>query len=119
MSNSLEAERGQLTQPKYFGQTPLALLTTTQDALAAGGTNRQVTLLLSNTTSGAVTATIYLKPTAATANADALALCKGFSIAANTQNLSLTGIVVPKGYVISALASATGMNLTIFGNEER
>lgn len=121
MPNTLgAAQTGSITDNQMYVQAPLAMLTTTQDLVAASSTNKTLNFILVNTTAGALTFTIWIKPTAATANADAYALCKAFSVVANTTNsTSLVNIPVPKGYVVSALASAVATNILVSGLQER
>lgn len=81
--------------------------------VSAKGGLRRGFLHVANITAGAVTLTVYCRPSGA-AEADSNAVLKGVSFAANTCTTEYTKIPiqVPPGYVLSALASA-GASLNI------
>lgn len=92
------------------------VLTTETTIFAASSKPRQVTVDFSNITAGSLNLTVYLKPTLATAAADANTLVKTWAVAADTIFTKICRI--PAFYVLTALASATGINADGFGTEE-
>lgn len=75
-------------------------------------------ICLSNTTTGSVTCTVYLVPSAGSADATNQFL-PGVSIGANTVLQWTGGQVITAGETVKVVASAAGVAMRISGDESR
>lgn len=73
-------------------------------------------IAFTNTTGAAISVSLSLVPPGGTASA-ANAVFSGNSIPANTTIPWTSKIIVPMGYTVQALASATGLNVNIAGGK--
>lgn len=94
----------------------IPILTTETTLFGAAALPKTVTLTFVNIGAASIDLTVYFKPTAATPAADANTPVKAFPIAVDGM-LTVT-YRVPSYYVLTALASAAGINATGYGTQE-